>query len=284
MRRSHEIDTGGVVLHVDELGSGPELVLLHGFTGDSESMRVPAITLARHWRTLRFDLVGHGRSDAPNELAAYTMASCVTQLDRVCDELEIANAHWLGYSMGGRAALALACARPERVRSLVLVGASAGIACARERADRVSSDEALAQRILGAGLENFVDYWMGLDLFASQKRLGAGALAAARAQRLRNRPHGLSWSLRGMGSGAQPPLLEALPTMERPVLLAVGDEDPKFLAIAERLAATLPDARIARIPEAGHAAHLEQPEAFARTVACFLNEIDVAEKARRRSL
>ncbi len=73
-----------------------------------------------------------------------------------------------------------------------------------------------------------------------------------------------------MGAGAQPPLHDRLATLARPVLLVVGEEDAKFRAIAAELAARLPDARIATIAQAGHAAHLEAPERVAEVVRRFL--------------
>ena len=205
-----------------------------------------------------------------------TAQSCCAQLVRALGELGLQSAHWLGYSMGGRTALSLAVAHPASVRSLLVVGASAGLADVRTRAQRVASDEALAERIEREGVEAFVDEWMALPLFASQKRLGDEALAAARTQRLRNRPHGLAQSLRGMGSGAQPPLQARLRGLHKPVCLVVGDEDAKFRALAADLVARLPDgaAHIALVPEAGHAAHLENPGAFAAIATRFFENAE----------
>jgi 2-succinyl-6-hydroxy-2,4-cyclohexadiene-1-carboxylate synthase len=250
------------------------VAILHGFTGCAESMEGVARALAPRCRTLRFDLVGHGDSPAPAALQEYSMEACCDQLARALGSAGVDRAHWLGYSMGGRAALALAIRHPSVVRSLLLVGASAGLADRSERAVRRASDEALADRIEREGLECFVDDWMSLPLFASQKRLGEIALAAARKQRLRNRVEGLAQSLRGMGSAAQPPFHEHLGELDCPVVLAVGDEDAKFLAVAEALASRLPRARIERIREAGHAAHLEQPREFAAMAARFFAEVE----------
>jgi 2-succinyl-6-hydroxy-2,4-cyclohexadiene-1-carboxylate synthase len=269
------IDVGGLSLAVTERGSeheGLPVVLLHGFTGCAASMAEVAEALALQHRTLCVDLVGHGRSDAPEEVAPYAMDACVVQLERLLDALGIERAHWLGYSMGGRAALQLANVHPERVARMVLVGASAGLSDPDARTARVASDEALATRIAAEGLEAFVDAWMALPLFASQKRLGEVALAAARAQRLENSVCGLGNSLRGMGTGAQSSLQSKLSNLEVPVCLVVGDEDSKFQGIASELASQLPNARIASIPESGHAAHLENPEAFADVVRGFFAE------------
>jgi naphthoate synthase len=215
---------------------------------------------------VRVDLVGHGKSHAPGELGAYKMDACVRQLAALCEHCELGSAHWLGYSMGGRAALAFAMDHPSRVASLVLIGSSPGLADPTKREARVRADEALADRILEEGLEVFVDRWMANPLFASQERLGAPALAEARAQRLTNRPQGLAGSLRGMGTGTQPPLHDHLPRLACPVLLAAGEEDGKFVAIADSMASSIPDSRVARIPESGHACHFENPNATARAV------------------
>ena len=266
-------ELGDVTLAVERTGAGAPVFVLHGFTGDADSMRGIGEALGSHFEVLFVELVGHGRSDAPRALPSYSMPACVDQLVRLGDALGISRAHWLGYSMGGRAALSLAAAAPERVASLLLVGASAGLSDPEVRRERIASDEALADRIEREGLEAFVDHWMGLPLFASQKRLGSEVLECARAQRLRNREHGLANSLRGMGSGAMTPLQDRLATLDVPVALVVGDEDAKFRAIAADLAARLPRARIELVAEAGHAAHLEQPDAFAAIARRFFHGI-----------
>jgi 2-succinyl-6-hydroxy-2,4-cyclohexadiene-1-carboxylate synthase len=164
------------------------------------------------------------------------------------------------------------------VRSALLIGASAGLEDARARAARRGEDEALAARIEREGLERFVDRWMERPLFASQRRLGEAALARARAQRLSNRAHGLAQSLRGMGTGAQPALHARLPWVRVPILLVAGSLDAKFAAIASDLASRLPNARARLVPGAGHACHLEEPEAFLRIARRFFDDAE----ARRR--
>ena len=269
------IRVGDLELRVCSEGEGSPLVVLHGFSGSVESMRGTSDALRSQHRVVRVDLIGHGRSDAPEPVECYAMEQCIEQLDQLCDHLAIEGAHWLGYSMGGRSALCMAALRPARVRSLLLIGASAGLENERDRAARVLADRALADRIEREGVEAFVDHWMALPLFASQKRLGGEFLERARAQRLRNRARGLANSLRGMGTGAQPPVHDRLAHMTLPVCLVVGDEDAKFRTIAERLAAGLPDARVEIVPQSGHAAHLENPRAFADLARRFLAQADV---------
>ena len=265
----------GRALHVECAGAGPSVLLLHGFTGSTRTLDGVAAGLrAAGFATIAVDLLGHGRSDAPRAREPYAMERCVASLTRVLDAVGAARAAVLGYSLGGRVALGLSVAHPERVRGLVLVGASAGIADPAERAARRRADESLADAIERDVLPAFVDRWMALPLFATQERLGPAHWAAARAQRLANRAHGLAASLRGIGTGAQPPLHDALARLPVPALFVAGAEDAKFRAIAEDLARRTPRGRALAIPEAGHAAHLEAPATFLAGVRAFLSSLD----------
>jgi 2-succinyl-6-hydroxy-2,4-cyclohexadiene-1-carboxylate synthase len=281
--RQREIRAGGVRLQVTLRGAGPDLLLLHGFTGSSESMREVAEMLAERFHCIAIDLIGHGASDAPHDPAAYRMEVCTGQLVGVLDALRSRRTHLLGYSMGGRIALALALAQPDRIASALLLGASAGIGDAEAREARRHHDAALAQRIERDGVPAFVDAWLAEPLFESQRRrLSPAAQDAGRAQRLACRAHGLAHALRGMGSGAQPPLHAQLARLDLPVCLAVGSEDAKFHGIALDLAARLPRARVVQIPEAGHAAHLENPVSFHRTALDFFEWVDAGAGAAAR--
>lgn len=275
------VGAGGGSLHVEVAGEGPPVLLLHGFTGSTRTLDGVAAGLrtAGH-ATIAVDLLGHGRSDAPGDPAAYRMERCVAGLVHVLDAAGARRAAVLGYSLGGRVGLGLAVAHPERVRALVAIGASAGLADPAERAARRRADEELADALLRGGVPAFVERWMALPLFASQARLGPAFLAAARAQRLANRAHGLAASLRGIGAGAQPPLHDALARLPVPLLLVAGAEDGKFRAIAEDLARRAPRARCAWIAAAGHAAHLEQPGAVLDEALGFLRSLEPREETR----
>jgi len=270
--RALRVDCDGHALHAECAGAGPPVLLLHGFTGSTRTLDGVAAGLrAAGFATIAADLLGHGRSDAPRDPARYALARCASDLGRVLDAAGAPRAAVLGYSMGGRIALGLAALRPARVRALVAIGASAGLADPAERAARRAADEALADAIERDGVAAFVERWMALPLFASQARLGAAALAAARAQRLACRAEGLAASLRGIGAGAQPPLHGALAAIRAPALFVAGAEDAKFRAIAEDLARHAPRARFASIPDAGHAAHLENPAGFLDAACAFLS-------------
>ncbi len=270
-----QVPTRGLSLGVVSRGdpASPPVIVLHGFTGSAESMQGIAEALAPDCRVHALELVGHGASDAPQDVAAYAMDRCTDQVLGAMDALGVRRGHFIGYSMGARAALSLAIRTPGRVASLALIGVSPGFAEEAERSARIAADEALADEILSGGLEAFVDRWMALPLFASQQRLGAAALAQARRQRLTCDPVGLANSLRGMGTGAMPSLWHALAELDLPVLLAVGREDAKFAALANRLLESFPQAELLEIAEAGHAAHLEKPRAFEAGYRHFLRSV-----------
>ncbi|MCK6554706.1 2-succinyl-6-hydroxy-2,4-cyclohexadiene-1-carboxylate synthase [Candidatus Binatia bacterium] len=262
---------GDVALHADVHGTGPPLLLLHGFTGSVASWRPLLPVLARRYTTIGVDLVGHGRSDAPSDPARYAFRACIDDLARLLDRLDVERCGCLGYSMGGRIALGLALTHPSRVATLTLESASPGLVDDTERAARRAADTMLAARIEGDGVAAFVDAWIAQPLFASQARLDPATRARQREERLRHSAHGLAHSLRGMGTGAQPSLWAALPALTPPVLLVAGAEDDKFRRIATEMQAHMPQAELAVIPEAGHTTHLEQPAAFLEAVMTFLN-------------
>jgi 2-succinyl-6-hydroxy-2,4-cyclohexadiene-1-carboxylate synthase len=151
---------------------------------------------------------------------------------------------------------------------LVLVGATAGIVDKAERAQRRAADEALAQRIEAEGVEKFVDWWLNQPLFATLP-----APAAGRELRVTNPAAGLASSLRLAGTGSQAPLWDRLSGLTMPVLVVAGELDTRYADLGRRLASAIgKNAELVLIPGAGHACHLERPDAFCLNLADFLDE------------
>lgn len=269
------MNINGITFNVEQSGAGQPLLLLHGFTGSAATWTPLISALPPHFRTIAPDLIGHGRSASPPDAERYRMERCVADLLALLDALEIERVDVLGYSMGGRLALHLAAAAPDRVGALVLESSSPGIADAAERQARVAADEALADVIAREGLAAFVERWERLPLFASQASLSEETRARLHAQRLRNNPLGLANSLRGMGTGQQESLWDRLAALDVRTLLIAGTLDAKYRALAHQMAAALPNARAVIVPGAGHAVHLEQPQAFAKNVLEFLGRASI---------
>ena len=268
------VAVNGIRLNVEVHGQGMPVIMLHGFTGDLTTWRPLAATLGGRYTTVLVDLLGHGESDAPEDPARYSMERCVDDLLALADRLEISEAVWIGYSMGGRVGLCLGTTAPERCRALILEGASGGIESERERATRVSADRALAIRIEDRGVASFVEHWESQALFVSQDRMDEQVRMELRRQRLGNRATGLANSLRGMGTGAQPSVYHCLPGFRMPTLFLAGEEDQKFLTLARTMSALTPNGDYASIPNAGHCAHMENPKEFETQVCEFLNALD----------
>lgn len=256
----------GVHLATATKGSGEPVVVIHGFTGSVEAM-APLVDRLDGWRRIAVDLPGHGRSPAPAELSCYSVEALAESVAGLAAAVPDGPRHVVGYSMGGRVALALAAAHSEVCRSLALISATAGIADAAGRAQRRRADEALADRIDEHGLARFVDEWMDLPMWETLRAsLSPEAWQASIDQRLRSDPTGLANSLRAAGTGAMTPLWDRLGTLDVPTLVVCGELDAPFVEIGRRMNDLLPTSELAVIPGVGHAVHLETPEGCATAV------------------
>jgi 2-succinyl-6-hydroxy-2,4-cyclohexadiene-1-carboxylate synthase len=236
-------------LHAERSGSGPRLVLVHGFTQTRRCWGPIADDLATDHEVIRVDAPGHGRSSA-------VLAGLRTGGRLIADQG--GDATYLGYSMGGRYLLHLALANPELVRGLVLLGATAGIDDPEARAERAEADRRTAARVRELGVLEFVREWVAQPLFAGIPEERQYVL-----ERTENTVDGLESSLLRSGTGSQDPSWDRLHRLDMPVLVIAGEVDEKFADLGRRLQASIgANATFATVPGAGHAAHLERPEAF----------------------
>jgi len=174
-------------------------------------------------------------------------------------------ATYAGYSMGGRLCLQLALDLPDRVERLALISASPGIADDGERARRVEADEQLACDIERDGVDTFLERWLAQPLFAT---LPLDRAAVDERKRV-NTVERLTHQLRALGQGAQPNNWSRLGELSMPVLLVAGALDTKYVDIAQRMAERIPHGRVEVIDGAGHACHLERPDAVAHALTSW---------------
>jgi 2-succinyl-6-hydroxy-2,4-cyclohexadiene-1-carboxylate synthase len=230
------------------------IVLLHGFGATRRAWDgVVAALEQERYRPLALDLPGHG--DAPAGAGPVSFDACVAHVLAHSPE----RFTLCGYSMGGRVALHVALAAPERVARLVLVASTAGIEDEHERAERRRADHALADELERGSYEQFIARWRAQPLFAADPPAVA---ALARADQRRNRPAALAAVLRGIGTGEMAPLWSRLGELSMPVTVIAGERDQKFRALGERMVALLPGARMV-VVAGGHVLPLENPVAVA---------------------
>ncbi|WP_243524979.1 2-succinyl-6-hydroxy-2,4-cyclohexadiene-1-carboxylate synthase [Bacillus pseudomycoides] len=260
----------GVKYEYEVVGSGEPILLLHGFTGSMETWHKFIPSWSKQFQVITVDLVGHGGTESPEDLTHYDIQNVALQMTTLLDQLHIEKAHILGYSMGGRLAITMACLYPNRVKSLLLENCTAGFEMESDRQERRMKDEQLADRIELEGIKAFVNRWENIPLFATQKNLPQDVKEAVRKERLANNPRGLANSLRGMGTGAQPSWWEQLERLKMSVLLMNGEHDQKFFHILKNIQKSIPHAEFVKIDGAGHAIHVEQPQKFGTIVEGFL--------------
>jgi 2-succinyl-6-hydroxy-2,4-cyclohexadiene-1-carboxylate synthase len=235
-------------LAVKMAGVAETIVLLHGFAGTHRTWDPVLARLdAERYRPLALDQRGDG------------FGACVRDVLAAAPE----RFALCGYSMGGRVALHVALAAPARVTRLILVSTTAGIEDDGERAARRAADDALAARIENGPIERFADEWRAQPLFAGDPE---AVHALARTDYVRHEPRALAATLRALGQGVMAPLWRRLAALDLPAAVVAGERDTRYVALGERLAATLPRARLVVVPGAGHAVHLEAPGELARAL------------------
>ncbi len=247
------------------------VVLLHGFMGSIASMRDLVGGLFHDYRVLAVDLPGHGKSLMPPDPEHFSMETAVELLWKTLDSKGIHKAHLVGYSMGGRVALSAGVCSPQRVASLICIGASPGISDSQQRAARRQADFHQADTLLADGLESFLNTWLSQPLFQNlPKRMSAKEFEAYQQQRLLNDPENLAMSLRYMGTGSMAPLHAQLQQALFPCLWLAGEEDQKYRNIALEMAQLMPRGSISVISNSNHAAHIENLPETLRTISNFL--------------
>jgi len=243
------------------------ILLLHGFTCDSQDFDQIISLLSKKYCCLAVDLPGHGQTRVNGEETCYNMSNTAQALIDLLDDLQIDKCLLLGYSMGGRLALYMTLHFPERFEKVVLESASPGLKSEKDRSHRRQADAQTAQNLENSNIKDFILNWYDRPLFKSLKK--SPKFNQLIESRLANNPLELAKSLRNMGTGNQPCLWEKLPQNQIPILLLAGEDDHKFQAINAEIASLCPVATINIIPNAGHNIHFENIDKFVEVVRQF---------------
>ena len=256
-----KLDRDGVKIYYEVHGSGPPLILTHGYSSTSAMWNGQIEALSKQHQLILWDMRGHGQSDYPGDPAAYSEALTVADIAALLDEVGAARAIVGGLSLGGYMSLAFYRAHPERVSALLIIDTGPGFK--KDEAREVWNERARATA------DRFDRE--GLDVLKSASR--------ERSTVSHRDASGLARAARGMLTQRDAKVIEVLPEIKVPSLVVVGADDTPFLAASDYMAAKIPGARKAVIPAAGHAVNIDQPQAFIEAVMPFLDGLPrAAEK------
>ncbi len=246
------IDRDGVKIYYEDHGEGPAMLLSHGYNSSSRMWKGQVEAFSDRYRVITWDMRGHAMSDSPEDPSLYSEAHTVGDMRAILGECGVARAVIGGLSLGGFMSLAFNLAHPEMVRALMLFDTGPGYRNDEARAGWNRTSIRRAERLEERGIE--VPENASAEVRVSQHRSAAGLAKAAR----------------GMLAQFDSRVIESLPGITVPTLVLVGADDQPFLAATDYMAAKIPGAKKAVIPDAGHAANMDQPEAFNAAVAEFL--------------
>jgi 3-oxoadipate enol-lactonase len=254
-------------LYREQAGDGPPVVLVHAGICDSRQWDPQWQTFPRSHRTIRYDMRGFGRS----ALSAGDFSHARDLID-LLDELELERAALVGNSQGGQTTLEVAVAQPERVERLVLVAPGLpGFEWSEETRAGWSEEGAAFERgDLDAATEVAVEMWVVGPRRVAEE-VDPGVLERTREMQRRAFEHWLAVGEAADEGLLVPDVAERLGEVRAATLVVTGEEDrDEMQAIADRLAAEIPNARRASISGAAHVPSLERPEELDRLVLDFL--------------
>ena len=256
--RRHNRERAGMTaaLHVDVAGTGPAVLVTHGFSATSAMWAGQVDVLAADHTVIRWDMRGHGESEYPSDPAEYTLNLTLQDMVTVLDGAKASRAVLIGHSLGGFASLEFARVHPRRVAGLILVDTGPGFRQTEAREAWNAYARGTADTLESKGLE------------------GLGRSDEVMMARHRDAT-GLALSARGVLVQRDAAVIDALPAISVPTLVIVGSEDRAFRSGADYMAAKIPGAELVVVDGAGHAPNLTHPEVFNATIRSFLDRSGV---------
>jgi pimeloyl-ACP methyl ester carboxylesterase len=239
-----------VRIHYREAGSGPAVLITHGYSATSYMWRDTLDHLADRHHAIAWDIRGHGGSDSPEDPTRYTRQASLDDMAALLDQAGAADAILIGHSLGGYLSLSFLAEHPQRVAALVLVGTGPGYRNPDARAGWNEQAEGRARFFEKNGLN-------GLETPAAH----GGEHRSA---------EGLALAARGILTQHDGVVMERLPQIQVPTLIIVGDNDTPFRGASDYMEKRIPGARQVVIDGAGHMPNIDQPDAFRKALETFL--------------
>jgi pimeloyl-ACP methyl ester carboxylesterase len=263
----------GVGREVVEQGSGPTLLLVHGFGGAKEDFADQVEALAASYHVVTFDHRGHGESDGPSDASAYSLDRLTADTVAVADAVGAERFRLLGHSMGGMIARRLVLAHPERVDALVLMDTSPGPVPGID-GELLEMGAVIALNEGMPELKRIMDEFQPLGTPAYEKLMAERPGYREFNDRKWETLSPMMWATMGREIRDQPDQLAALAAVTCPTLVIVGVQDEPFVDVSRAMADTIAGAELVVIPDAGHSPQFENPDAWLTALERFLARVD----------
>ena len=259
-----ECHLGDVTIHYESQGRGQAALLVHGLGSSTRDWEFNIEALAAEHRVLACDCRGHGRSSSPP--GRFTIEQFATDAAALLEKLGAAPAHLVGISMGGMIVLQLAAARPELVRSLVVVNAGFRLRFERLRERLSLRVRKLLMRLAGM---KAVGRKLGREMFPEHGQEHLRRLVSERWAE--NDPSCYRRALQAVLEGD---LRDRVDDITCPVLFVRGELDETPMEVSDEQLGRLPAARKVIVPGSRHATCVDRPEEFNRLVLDFWREVE----------
>ena len=249
-----KLDRDGVGVYYEVAGDGPVVLLTHAYSSDHRLWGPTVPALAERYRVVTWDLRGHGDSDAPEDPAEYTVEKVMGDMSALLDEVGAQQAVIGGLSLGGFLSLEFLLAHRDRAAALLLVSTGPGFRKDEAREQWNQQAERYAQRYDQKGLDALPS---GRETAVTRHRSAAGLARASRGYFMQRDAR----------------VIDSLPTLDLPTLVVVGADDTAYHPASAYMAGKIPGARKVELPDAGHAANIDQPEPFNDAVLEWLDSL-----------
>jgi len=255
-----KVKVNGINLYYEVHGQGFPVFFLHGFAGTANVWRPQIPALAKGYRFVIYDARGHGQSDSPPSLDQYAADIVVEDLRQLLKSLKIDKAVVGGLSMGGYESLRFYLRHPEMVAALILMDTGPGY---RNPARRDEWNRQQAERAKLLETQGTAAYAPMAPSYVNKEML------------LKQSPIGLANMARKVVAQHDPLVIESLGNIKVPTLVLVGEKDTPFRQATEYMASTISGAQRKVIPNAGHAANIDNPEEFNKAILDFLGKLNL---------
>ncbi len=216
--------------------------------------------LTSEYRLITYDARGHGETDSPPSADQYSADICVEDLHQLTRILGIKKAVFGGLSMGGYISLRFYLKHPEMVSALIIMDTGPGYRNPARMVEWNRSREEMAQRLEREGVSVLV---------TQAQNEGRREIS------LKQNPIGLAHMSRKVVAQHDSWVIENLDKIKEPALILVGEKDAAFLQAADYMSKTIPGAQKFTVPNAGHAANIDNAQFFNARILDFLRNLEL---------